>query len=83
MIRLFLFVGTCLAQDLTVTAGADGNQVFQRSASGSASIHLSGTLSTSGKNIEARVTRKGSALKGLNWHSIGSADGGNQPFSRM
>ena len=70
------FFSLCFSQDLNVTSGISDNQVLQRSAGGSASIQLGGSSSADSKNIEARVTKKGSALKGLNWHSIGKIDSG-------
>ena len=64
------------AQDLSVAPGISDYRVFQRSAGGSASIQLNGSSAAEGRNVEARVTKKGLALKALNWRTIGKVDGG-------
>lgn len=64
------------AQDLSVAPGISDYRVFQRSAVGSASIQLNGSSTAEGRNVEARVTKKGLALKALNWRAIGKVDDG-------
>ncbi len=47
------------SQELRVTGGAVDDQVFQRNATGSADISISGSADAAdGKSVEARVTRK-------------------------
>jgi sialate O-acetylesterase len=69
-------LSNCFSQDLKIVSGAVDNQVLQRSADGSVSIQLTGTSPSDGKNVEVRVTKKGSVVKGLHWQSIGKVDGG-------
>lgn len=64
------------AQTLTITSGASSYQVFQRDASGSATISVSGTASqAAGRTIEARLVENGLSVPGFGWKSAGTVSG--------
>ena len=62
--------------NIAITSGPVAYQVLQRESSGTASLRFSGTASdANGKNVEARVLRKGLPLESLDWKAIGNVNG--------
>ena len=75
--RLFLLflLAAPASAELTVSGVVD-DQVFQRNEKDRAAVAASGTCAAAAVKIQARVTRRGDALEGLDWRDAGTAKDG-------